>query len=345
MRSYGKVESGFWIDHSVKRWPLDARLVALYLLTSPHANVIGCYHLPMVYAEHEIGLPNARLKEAYAFLTEKGFLAYCHDTEWVWVRKYLRYNGFESGKVAASAVKVANSVPKEAAFYDDFCNQIKDLGRWTWGKDGDFRDRLPVANGLPKPSLPLAKPYPEPNQIQNLYEDRDSGFLESPKNGLVVDSAEALPAPPPEPEPEPPAEIPQAVPVAAPPAGLLDLQEATPEEGAANRKARQLTQLANDAVEVWNTRCGFALGEVQRITDQRKRRLISCLGVLDFSIERWRETCIRIVKSANLRGEKNNTGWKANFDYCIRDDVFTRILEGAYDDAPAKKAPPKRPTV
>lgn len=354
MRSYGRVETTFWQNPKIARLDDSTKLLLLYLYSCPHGNAAGCFHLPVGYMMADLRWDENRVSERVSDLVQRGFIEHDPESGLIRIVGWFGHNGIENSNVAKGIAAILRRLPTGQIF-DNLVNDLVRLGnRFMAPLLPEFATGSETrSNRVPKPgskpgrtAFKPPEPDPEPIGVEG------TGFSESPKNGLVVDSAVPLPAPlppPPPPPPPPPAPperpaMPQAV-LAPPPAALLvDLPEGG-EEGPANRKARQLTKLAEDAVEIWNTRCSFALGEVQRMTDQRKRRLLACLGVLDYSLERWRETCARIVKSANLRGEKNDRGWKANFDYCIRDDVFTRILEGAYDDAPAKKAPLKRPTV
>lgn len=359
MRSYGRVETAFWQNHKIARLDDSTKLLLLYLYSCPHGNAAGCFLLPLGYMMADLGWDQNRVSERVSDLVQRGFIEHDAETGLIRIVGWFGHNGIENSNVAKGIAAILRRLPAGPIF-DNLVNDLVRLGNRfmspllpEFATGSETRSNRVPKRGSKPGRTAFEPPEPDPVPIG----EEGTGFLESPKNVRVVDSAEALPAPlpppalPPEPPPPPPPAprqaplaMPQAVPV-PPPGGLLvDMPEGG-EEGAATRKARQLTKLAEEAVGIWNTRCAFALGEVQRMTDQRKRRLLACLGVLDYSLERWRDTCVRIVNSANLRGEKNNTGWKANFDYVIRDDVFTRILEGAYDDAPTKKAPPKRPTV
>jgi len=59
MRDYGTISPQFWLGKTGKalRGKPEAQLVALYLMTSPHATAIGIYHCPVLYMAHETGLP------------------------------------------------------------------------------------------------------------------------------------------------------------------------------------------------------------------------------------------------------------------------------------------------
>ena len=57
MRDYGIVSPRFWIGETGKklRGNPNEQVLALYLMTSPHANMIGVFHCPILYMAHETG--------------------------------------------------------------------------------------------------------------------------------------------------------------------------------------------------------------------------------------------------------------------------------------------------
>ncbi|EPP8816777.1 hypothetical protein QDS29_003323, partial [Acinetobacter baumannii] len=58
MRDYGKVSPHFWTGITGKklRQTPEGLIVAMYLMTSPHANMLGLYYMPLLYIAHETGL-------------------------------------------------------------------------------------------------------------------------------------------------------------------------------------------------------------------------------------------------------------------------------------------------
>ena len=56
MRDYGKVFSTFWTSDSTRGMSDDAKVLALYLLTGPHSNIIGCFRLPDGYVSEDEGI-------------------------------------------------------------------------------------------------------------------------------------------------------------------------------------------------------------------------------------------------------------------------------------------------
>lgn len=60
MRDYAKITPQYWIGGTgrhIKQCGVITQLVGLYLLTNPHANMLGVYYLPINFIAHEIGIP------------------------------------------------------------------------------------------------------------------------------------------------------------------------------------------------------------------------------------------------------------------------------------------------
>jgi len=93
MRDYSKVSSQFWTGKTGKmlRGDPQAQIVALYLMTSPHANMIGVFNCPPVYIAHETGSPLEGALEGLQRLSEGGFCTYDEDTEIIWVHEMAKF--------------------------------------------------------------------------------------------------------------------------------------------------------------------------------------------------------------------------------------------------------------
>jgi hypothetical protein len=89
MRDYGKVSPRFWTGKTGKslRGDQEAQLLALYLMTSPHANMIGVFHCPVMYMAHETGMAIEGASKALRRLEEIDFCTFDADEEMVWVRE------------------------------------------------------------------------------------------------------------------------------------------------------------------------------------------------------------------------------------------------------------------
>lgn len=94
MREYGKVSPKFWTGETGKRLKKagsDAVVVGLYLMTCPHANMLGLYYLPTIYLAHETGLGLEGASEALRRCIEAEFCDYDAATEIVWVHEMAKY--------------------------------------------------------------------------------------------------------------------------------------------------------------------------------------------------------------------------------------------------------------
>lgn len=94
MRDYAKVAPQFWTGATGKKLRAagpETVMVAMYLMTSPHANMIGLYYLPMVYLRHETGLPFEGASKGLERAIEAQFCQYDDASEMVWVVEMARF--------------------------------------------------------------------------------------------------------------------------------------------------------------------------------------------------------------------------------------------------------------
>ncbi len=107
MREYAKVAPGFWTGDSgrkIRAAGPEALVVALYLVTGPHANMIGLYYLPVPFIAHETGLPAERVTAALSQLERIGFVRRDDAREMVWVCEMARFQVAERLKPADKRV-------------------------------------------------------------------------------------------------------------------------------------------------------------------------------------------------------------------------------------------------
>lgn len=84
----------------------------------------------------------------------------------------------------------------------------------------------------------------------------------------------------------------------------------------------------NRIVEIYNTHC-TNLPQVQKLTDKRNKAIDNFLK--DFTEEQFEAICKIANESEFLKG-KNDRHWKADFDFIMRTDKATAILEGKYSN-------------
>ena len=94
MRDYAKISPQFWIGSTGRKLRdagPEATLVALYLLSNPHANMLGLYYLPQLYIAHETGLGIEGASKGLRRAIEAEFCDYDEASEVVFVCEMARF--------------------------------------------------------------------------------------------------------------------------------------------------------------------------------------------------------------------------------------------------------------
>jgi hypothetical protein len=113
VRDYGQVQCHFWQSTEAQSFSDVGKLLALYLLTGPHSNGIGCYRLPDGYLMADLGWSAETVSKGFEELSREGF-AYRFEGV-VLVPKFLRWNAIANGNVAIARQKEFEALPKGEA--------------------------------------------------------------------------------------------------------------------------------------------------------------------------------------------------------------------------------------
>lgn len=118
MREYGQVSPSFWIGETGKllRGDATAQVLALYLMSSPHSNMTGVFHCPVLYMGYETGLGIEGATKGLQRLLEVGFCEYDDPSECVFVVRMAAYQIAESlkpgdNRIAGLRKEVAKMAP------------------------------------------------------------------------------------------------------------------------------------------------------------------------------------------------------------------------------------------
>ncbi len=158
MRDYGKVFSTFWTSDSTRGLSDDGKVLALYLLTGPHSNIIGCYRLPDGYASEDLGWTPQRVSKGFGELFQKGFATREESSKWVFVHKHLKWNPLENPNQITGAIKLYDQIPDTSSVKPLMATALQ---KYTSPNIKGF-ETLPKPLG--NPSETLSKPLGNPSE-------------------------------------------------------------------------------------------------------------------------------------------------------------------------------------
>lgn len=95
-----------------------------------------------------------------------------------------------------------------------------------------------------------------------------------------------------------------------------------------NKKNKNKENKRNKIKEIYNTFC-TNLPQVQKLTDKRNTAIDKFIK--EFTEEQFEQIC-QIANSTDFLIGKNDKGWKADFDFLMRVDKATNIIEGKYNN-------------
>jgi hypothetical protein len=98
------------------------------------------------------------------------------------------------------------------------------------------------------------------------------------------------------------------------------------------------TSVVDELFKIWNEHSG-TLAKVTSLTKSRRAHANARLKEQG-SLEVWKQAIERVAKSDFCNGI-NDRSWKATFDFLIKPDTLTKILEGTYDNRKANVNAPR----
>ena len=111
MREYGIVQTDFWINPRYSALSGNAKLIAVYLLSSPHTTMLGCFRLPADYIAVDLCLDKSVIHAALQELITINFLSVDFKNHWVLIHHFLDWNPIENPNQAKHVIKLFDKVP------------------------------------------------------------------------------------------------------------------------------------------------------------------------------------------------------------------------------------------
>ena len=169
MRDYGTIHNGFWSNESLRPAGDDARMLAAYLLTSPHTNTLGAFRLPDAYACEDLGWVSERFQNSLETLSDIGFVKYDPAAKFIWIVNFLKWNRPANPNIWKAIEKAAKGVPSGVAFKDEILALV-----------GVFETVSEPLNNTPSPSQSSSFSSEEPDEKSKTNPSRKRAPSKSP---------------------------------------------------------------------------------------------------------------------------------------------------------------------
>ena len=92
MKDFGKVSSRFWTSDDIQPLSDRAKLMALYLLTTGHGNLIGIFKLSRGYMADDLCWDRSAVQKALAELASNDFLTLSEQSNYLCINRYMEHN-------------------------------------------------------------------------------------------------------------------------------------------------------------------------------------------------------------------------------------------------------------
>jgi hypothetical protein len=214
VREYAKLGPTFWTGETgkeLRRRGSEGVIVALYLVSSPHSNMLGLYYQPVLYMAHETGLGIEGASKGLRDCIEVGFCRYDAITEMVFVPEMAAWQIADelkaTDKRCPGIQKDYDALPENpflAAWFERYARPFH-LKRGRTPKPPKEVEKPEVQQA---PSMPHRSQEQEQEQEQE--QDPPSGEREQGASQPTPPQADPTPPAPPPPAPPDPIEQPTA---------------------------------------------------------------------------------------------------------------------------------------
>src|SRR5579872_1732537 len=184
MRIYGSIQISFWENSEIQSLSDQSKLLAIYLLTGPHSNMLGCFRLPDVYIAEDLQWDNQNTKNSFQQLSKIDFLTRDLSTSWVVVHHFLKWNPIQNPRQGVGVKKLFDMVPTQSMVFKPLLNSLLMHGKYL---SEEFIDRLQTMQKSYETVSEECVADKEQNQDQE--QDNKKIFMSSKHN---IESAETI---------------------------------------------------------------------------------------------------------------------------------------------------------
>lgn len=155
MAHYGKVFTRVWRDEKFRELTDDGRTLFLYLLTSPHLNMIGFYYLPPAYAADDLRWASSKVLTQVGVLVDAGLVRFDAQRSVILIPKYLKWNPFDNINQAKGGASNLRDLPSTSLVLE-FRDCIKQYAKEFEPAFFEMWDAHTNPSETPSEPLPMA---------------------------------------------------------------------------------------------------------------------------------------------------------------------------------------------
>lgn len=173
-REYAKIYCTFWQNPDLISCSQDAKLIAIYLETCSHGNIIGCFRIHPAYIAADLNMGIETVSKGLSELSSKGLITLCEHYSIVLLKGFFRNNKLENKNQCIAAVKRANEIPDDCLVIPELAKLLNEQFRKL--EDKDFETLWDTL------SEPLRDPHETSNNNKSncfVINNNNSGYPQS----------------------------------------------------------------------------------------------------------------------------------------------------------------------
>ncbi len=319
MAEYRTLKMDFWSDPFVEDLPSAAKLLYLYLITSPHTNNLGVLEITRRRIAYETGLDEATVDLHLAQLEESEKLFSVDGL--IWLTNFVRHQTSTSPKILTTLRRMAAGIRSKRLsgiirkWYPHLFGEAADMV-----SEGENSDPIPYTYPIDTVRIPSGE---EEVEVEVEVEEEVEVEVEEEREEEVEEERE---------------EEVDGVHPSAPQARSSSRPVPHSGQVAENKNAPEVPYQA--IVDVYHE----VLPELPRVrilTDARRKAIRSRLrsDADRRDLEWWRRYFLAVRPCRFLFGA-NNRNWTASFDFLLSQKGMAGVLEGKYADRKSATATP-----
>ncbi|WP_257263947.1 hypothetical protein [Endozoicomonas sp. ONNA2] len=112
MRGFGKVSARFWVDSEMETFSDNGKLLALYLLTTHHGNLLGIFRMPMGYIATDLKWDMDKKIQTFDELETKHFAKRSSNGDLIVINNYTKHNRTENNRQLDARLRLVLTLPE-----------------------------------------------------------------------------------------------------------------------------------------------------------------------------------------------------------------------------------------